>query len=56
MLPHPCLLGYLKKKRDKIGSCSLTPAFSGAPKGAQMLPHPCILRDHQTKGDKIRIG
>ena len=38
----------------RIGS--LTPAFSGTQKRAELLHHPCILGDPRTKGDKIRIG
>ena len=70
-LPHPCLLGGPKEggnamsppllgdpqtKGDKIRSGSLTHAFSGAHKWAEMLHHPCILGIPKTKGGKIRSG
>ena len=45
------------KKREKIRSGYLTPAFSGAYKTAQLLRNPCILRVPNPKnGDKTSSG
>ena len=71
-LPHSCLLGgpqvggnatpplhsqgFPKTKGDKIRSGSLTPAFSGAHKWAEMLRHPYILGDPENKGGLNQKG
>ena len=70
-LPQPCLLGGPQEagnctsplhswgsptKGGKNGSGSLTPAFSGARKRAEMLHHPSILGGPQQRGAKSEVA
>ena len=70
-LPHPCLLGGPKEggnamsplhsrgsptKGNKIKSGSLTLAFSGAPKRAEMLRKAYVLEDPQPSGTKSEVA
>ena len=43
-------------KANEIRIGRITPAFSGAQKGAEMLCHPCILGDPEQRGTKSELA
>ena len=56
MLRHPCILGDPQTKGDKIRGGSLTPAFSGAHKWAEMLRHPSYSGIPKQRGTKSEVA